>query len=91
MGQVTNSFITSDSCSCPGLTLKFIGEIIVISLTVSVLLMRSIGTVDIARVTDVIMPLSVIYVRSISTVADVRATEDVDATVLSTMIVPLRI
>ena len=91
MGQVTNSIITPNSRSCPGLVLTFVGEIMFISLTVSVSLKRSIGTVDVVRATDVIVPLSVIDVRSIDTVVGVRATEDVDAAVLSMMIVPLRI
>ena len=91
MGQVTNSFITFNSRSCPELALTFIGEIFFISLTVSVSLARSIGTANVIRATDFIVPLSVIEVRSTGIVADVRATEDVDAAVLSILIVPLRI
>ena len=81
MGKVTNYVITSNSPSYPGSALTFIGEIIFISLTVSVSLARSIGTVSVVRETDVIVPMSIKNVRSIGTVADVRTTEDVDATV----------
>ena len=91
MGQVTNSCITSNSRSCLGLALTFIGEIVLIYLTVSVSLTSSIGTVDVVRIIDYIVPLSVIDVMSIGTVTDIHATEDVDAAVSSMMIVPLRI
>ena len=91
MGQVTNYVFTSNIRSCPGLALTFSGGIIVISLTVSVSLTRSTSTVDIARKTDVIVPLSVINVRSIGIFSDVCATEDVDAAVSPMLVVPLRI
>ena len=73
------------------MALIFIGEMIFTSLAVSVSLTRSISTVDVVQENAFIVPLSVIYVRSIGTVADVRITEDVDAAVLSMLIVPLRI
>ena len=83
--------ITPISLSCPGSALTFIGGIIFISLTVSVLLTRSIGIVDAIWATDVIVALSGIDVRSNGIVADIRATEDVDAAVNLMMIVSLRI
>ena len=70
-GQVTNYFITSNSRSCLGLALTFIGGIFCISLTVSVSLTRSIGAVDVVRATDIIVSVLFIDVRSIGTVADV--------------------
>ena len=79
MEQVTNSFVNSNSHSCPGSALTFIGEIIVIFLTMSVSLTRSVGIVDGVRETNVIVPLLVIDVRSIGTVYNVRAIEDFDA------------
>ena len=91
MGQVTNYIITSNSRSCPGLALAFIGEIIFKYLTMSVSWTKSIGTVDVVRATDVIVTLSVIDVRSLGIVAIIRATEDIDAAASSILIVSLRV